>query len=61
MPHSDLHKTKLKKNLAVLAIVVGLCALIWGITMVKISEGSKKAAEIQAEAQTEKSKRPIEE
>jgi hypothetical protein len=39
MPHSALHKTKLKKNLTVLAIVLGLCALIWGVTMVKMMAG----------------------
>ncbi len=37
MPHSDLHKKKLKKNLAVLGLVIGAIALIWAITMVKIS------------------------
>jgi hypothetical protein len=37
MPKSELHKAKLKKNLAVLAIIFGLCALIWGITIVKMT------------------------
>lgn len=37
MPHGDLHKTKLKKNLAVLAAIFGLCVLIWGITILKMS------------------------
>ncbi len=37
MPHSDLHKSKLKKNLIVFAIVMGLCALIWGVTIIKMS------------------------
>jgi hypothetical protein len=37
MPHSDLHKKKLKTNLAILAALAGFCALIWVITMVKIS------------------------
>jgi len=40
MPHSDLHKTKKKKNLAMLAIIIGLVALIWAITMVKMGVGS---------------------
>lgn len=37
MPKSELHKTKLKKNLAVLATILGLCALLLGITIVKMS------------------------
>lgn len=36
MPHGQLHKTKLKKNLTVLAIIMGTMALIWIITMIKI-------------------------
>lgn len=40
MPHSELHKTKFRKNLTVLAIVFGLCALIWAITMVKMMAGA---------------------
>ena len=40
MPHSELHKQKFKKNLAVLAIVIGFMALLWGITMIRISSGS---------------------
>lgn len=36
MPHSDLHLKKRKKNLAVLAVILGLCALIWIITMIKM-------------------------
>lgn len=39
MPHSPIHKQKLKKNLAVLAIVVGLCALLWAVTMIRIAGG----------------------
>lgn len=39
MPHAPLHKTKLKKNLAVMAIVMGLSALILGITIVKMMNG----------------------
>ena len=39
MPHSELHKKKLKKNLAVLAMVVGFCALIWIVTMIRIAGG----------------------
>ena len=36
MPHSDIHKKKLKKNLAILALVFGWVALIWIVTMVKM-------------------------
>ena len=39
MPHSDLHKKKLKKNLMILALVIGWIALIWIITMIKVSHG----------------------
>lgn len=39
MPLNDLHKKKLKTNLAILAVIMGFCALIWGITMVKMSTG----------------------
>jgi hypothetical protein len=37
MPHSELHKRKLKKNLAVLAMVLGFIALVWAITMIRIA------------------------
>ena len=37
MPIGELHKKKLKTNLAILALIVGLCALIWAITMIKVS------------------------
>lgn len=33
---SAVHKTKFKKNLIVLAMIFGLCALIWGVTIVKM-------------------------
>ncbi len=39
MPHSDLHKQKLKKNLAVLAMIIGFIAIIWVITMIRIAGG----------------------
>ena len=38
MPYSPLHKTRLKKNLMVLAIIIGMMMLIWAITMLKIKE-----------------------
>ncbi len=34
---SDIHKKKLKKNLAVLGMIVGFIAIIWAITMIKIA------------------------
>lgn len=37
MPKGELHKKKLKKNLLVLAIIFGLVALIWGITIIRMS------------------------
>ena len=40
MPHSDIHKTKFKKNMTVLAIIIGAIAIIWAITMIKISGAS---------------------
>lgn len=39
MPFSKLHKKKLKTNLAILLAVIAFCALIWGITMIRISGG----------------------
>lgn len=37
MPHSDLHKKKQKKNMAVLAAIFGFCAVIAMITVIKIT------------------------
>jgi hypothetical protein len=37
MPIEELHKKKLKKNMLVLAIIFGLIALIWGITIIRMS------------------------
>lgn len=39
MPHSELHKSKKKKNLVILALIFGWIALIWIITMVKMTNG----------------------
>lgn len=36
MPHSELHKKKFKKNMAVLAIIVAFCALLFYITILKV-------------------------
>jgi hypothetical protein len=37
MPHSDLHKKKKKKNYTILAILFAFIAVIWAITMIKMS------------------------
>ncbi len=37
MPHGPVHKTKLKKNIAVALGIFGFIALFWAITMVKIA------------------------
>lgn len=36
MPYSDLHKQKFKKNLIVLGIVLGFCAVLLAITIIKM-------------------------
>lgn len=37
MPKTELHNKKLKKNLLALAMIFGFCALIWSITIIRIS------------------------
>jgi len=37
MPHSEIHKKKLKKNLTVLAILVAFIAIIWAVTIIRIA------------------------
>lgn len=37
MPHSPLHQKKLKKNLTVLALIIGFIAVFWIITMIRIA------------------------
>jgi hypothetical protein len=39
MPHDDLHKAKKKKNLTMLALIIGWIALIWIVTMIKVNHG----------------------
>lgn len=41
MPHSDLHKKKRKKNLMILLMVLGWCALIWAVSMVRIANAAE--------------------
>ena len=40
MPDSPLHKQKLKKNIAVFAMIIGIIAIIWIVTMIKIAGAS---------------------
>jgi len=37
---TDLHRKKFKKNLAVFGLIIGFMALIWIVTMIKISGAS---------------------
>lgn len=46
MPLSDLHKKKSKKNWLILAIIFGLVALIWAVTIIKIDRAN--AADVQS-------------
>lgn len=39
MPKSDLHKSKKKKNFAILALIAGWIAIIWIVTMIKVNHG----------------------
>lgn len=38
MPFTDLHKRKKARNLAVLAAIFAFAALIWAVTVVRISQ-----------------------
>lgn len=40
MPRSPLHKKKFKTNVAIFLAVLGFCALIWAITVVRIGAGA---------------------
>lgn len=40
MPITELHKKKRRKNLAILAILLGFIAMIWVITMIRIGGGA---------------------
>ncbi len=39
MPIEEIHKRKLKKNLAVLALILGFCALVFGISIIRMKGG----------------------
>ena len=41
MPHSEIHKKKLKKNLTVALMILLWCALIWAVTMIKIARADE--------------------
>ena len=53
MPHSDIHKKKLRKNLTIALMIFLWCALIWAVTMIKIARaddyqgGSRMAHQIK--------------
>lgn len=37
MPHGQLHKTKRNRNFMILAAIIGWVALIWVITVLKMT------------------------
>lgn len=39
MPIDNLHKKKLTKNLAVLALILGFCAMVFAVSIVRMSGG----------------------
>lgn len=41
MPHSELHKKKLKKNLAILAAIVIWCVVIFLVSMIRMANASE--------------------
>lgn len=43
MPLSEIHKKRLKKNLVILALVLGFCALVWITTMVRMANAQESA------------------
>jgi hypothetical protein len=36
MPIEEIHKKKFKKNIAVLALVLGFCALVFAVSILKM-------------------------
>ncbi len=50
MPVSDLHKQKAKKNYAVLGMLVAFIALIFVVTIIKMSYYSEKGREMREES-----------
>ncbi len=43
MPHSELHKRKLRKNLAILALIACFGLMVWAITVIRITQGLANA------------------
>jgi hypothetical protein len=39
MPLSEIHKKKRFKNYAILAVVLGWCALIFAVSIIRMKEG----------------------
>lgn len=39
MPKADLHKSKKKKNYAMLVMIAAWIVLIWIVTMIKVQHG----------------------
>lgn len=39
MPFSPVHKTKRAKNLAILALVIGWCVLIFAVSIIRMKGG----------------------
>jgi hypothetical protein len=39
MPIEELHKKKLKKNLALLGLILGFCGLIFAVSIIRMSGG----------------------
>lgn len=39
MPIEELHRKKLKKNLVVLGLIFGFCALIFAVSIVRMKAG----------------------
>lgn len=48
---SSTHQRKFRKNLAILAIVGGLIALIWAVTMIKVAVWMPEGQPSQQESQ----------
>lgn len=50
MPVSELHKKKLKKNIAVLLAVVGFMVIVFFVTVIRIKTGISNAEATVTEA-----------
>ena len=52
MPIEEIHRKKLKKNLAVLAMLFGFCALIFAVSITKMAMNAKPAPAIETPAES---------